>query len=177
MNIKINLLPPAKQKRLENLVKFIFSKYILEIVIFFVSIIAIMMLWSWMVLQDGFAKLAISSITINKENVTYNKDVRNINYKIKRLQKSSQAYNPITPYLQDIINNLPANIKLNALYINRDSKEIVLQGVAKTRQALLDYQTKLKKITWLGSFDTPISKLFQKENVSFEFKIKIIGKK
>jgi len=177
MNIKINLLPPDKQKRLENLMKFIFSKHILEIVIFFVALIGIMMVWSWMILQDGFAKLAISSISVNKEYVTYNKDIRDINFKIKSLQKSSQNYDPLTPYLQDIINNLPANIKLTSFYIDKTGKEISLQGIAKTRQDLLDYQAKLKEINWLGDLNTPVSKLFQKENISFEFKTKITSQK
>lgn len=177
MNIKINLLPPDKQRRLENLMKFIFSRHILEIIIFFVALVGIMMVWSWMMLQDGFAKLAVSSISVNKEYTTYNKDIRDINFEIKSLQKSSQNYNPLTPYLQDIINNLPANIKLTSFYINRASQDISLQGVAKTRQDLLDYQTELKKISWLGDLNTPVSKLFQKENISFEFKTKITGQR
>ena len=173
MNIKINLLSPDKQKRLENLVKFIFSKYILEIVIFFTAIIAIMMVWSWIFLQKGFTELAYSSVSVNKESFSYNKDIKEINLVINNVKKSSSQYKSITPYLTDIISNLPISIKLSNLYIDKKNNEIIFQGMAKTRQDLLDYQNKLKEISWLNVVSTPASKLFQKENVSFEFKTSI----
>ncbi len=177
MDIKINLLSPNKQKHLERMVKFIFSKYILEIVIFFAAIIASFMIWSWIILQEGFAQLAATSATVNKEYLSQNKDIRDINFKIKNIQKSSQSYNPLTPYLRDVMNNLPANIKLVSFYINITNKEVILQGVAKTRQDLLNYQTELLKIGWLSAVSTPVSKLFQKENISFEFKTGIKNKR
>jgi nitrogen fixation protein FixH len=170
MKIKINLLSPQKQDRLQNLVKFIFSKYILEIVIFFTAIIAIMMIWSWLTLQESFTQLAVSSASVNKEYFSYNQDIRQINLIIENINKSSSQYQPTTPYIKEIMKNLPINIKLKTIFIDKKNKTVELTGTAKTRQDLLDYQEKLKEINWIDSVTAPTSKLFQKENVSFEFK-------
>ena len=85
--------------------------------------------------------------------------------------KSSSEYQPTTPYLKEIMKNLPTNIKLRTLYIDKKNKRVELAGIAKTRQGLLDYQKKLQEISWIDSVKSPTSKLFQKEDISFEFKI------
>jgi len=173
IRLDINLLPPRKKEKLKFLIKFIFTKEILELIIFFCAIAAIALIWSWLVLQQSLADLASASALVNRDYTSYNKDIRVINTLIKNINKSSAEYQAINPKLIELINNLPTNIKLVSLSLNRQTQTLELQGIASTREDLLNYQTTLKKISWLEEVSTPVSKLFQKTDITFEFKTKI----
>lgn len=173
--ININLLPTNKKAKLKYLVKFIFSKYILEIVILATAIIAIILVWSWLVLQDGFTKLAVSSTLVNKEYANYNIEIKRVNSMLLAIDRSSKSYERISPRLYSFSNQLPRNIKINSLSLDRINGEFIIRGTAKTRTDLISYQAMLNEIDWLGRTETPISKLFQKENIDFEIKAIING--
>lgn len=173
IKLNINLLPPGKKERLKFLIKFIFSKEILELIIFTCSIIAIALVWSWLILQQSVIDITSASALVNKDYQVYNKDIRDINTLVKNINKASLEYQTISPRLIELINNLPANIKITSLSLDRQTQTLDLQGVAATREDLLNYQTTLKKIGWLEEVNTPVSKLFQKTDITFEFKTKI----
>ncbi|MFH1789644.1 MAG: hypothetical protein ABH832_01080 [bacterium] len=171
--ISLNLIPVSKKKRLTNLVKFIFTKDILEMVIFSTALIAVTLMWSWMFLQNVFIDLAGSSISVNKEYLSYNRQIGQINQLMKDMDRVTGTFVSITGRLGELINSIPADIKIKSLLVDRDEKILTMQGTAKTRAGLLSFQEILKKIDWLDQVQTPVSKLFQKDDVDFEFKTKI----
>jgi len=173
MNINLNLLPPMKKEKLGHLIKFIFSKHILEIILFMISTMAIILIWSWMILQDGFTQLASASLLVNKEYASYNQDIKKLNLLISNIDKTTSGHETVIPKINDFSKNLPANIRINSFRLDKKLYILPIQGTAKTRQDLLDYQKTLKKLTWTQGFSTPVSKLFQKENISFEFETKL----
>ena len=175
LNTAINLLSKDKRTRLEHLTKFIFVRDILEIVLLVYAILAIVLVWSWMVLQEDFNNLAESSVLVNREYSKYNQEIKQVNTTIRNFNQASKYYLPISPKLSEIINFLPKEIKLSSLEFDRTQNKITLSGVALTRDALLQYQTILKSTPWLENIETPTSQLFQKENISFEVKANTKG--
>ena len=173
LEIKLNLLSPNKKKRAQQLVCFMFSKYILEIAIFMCSLIATSLIWSWLILQNGYSEIAASSALVNREYTSHNMDIRKINKISRNINEASRAYMAVTPKLLEIIEKLPGDIKLNSLHIDRREQTLSISGVAKTRTDLLDYQKKLSEVSWINKVEAPNSKLFQKENISFQFKTKL----
>jgi len=173
LNTTINLLSKQKRGRLEHLTKFIFVRDILEIVLLIYTMLAITLLWSWIVLQEDFNNLAESSTLVNREYSRYNQEIRDVNSLIRNLNKTSQIYLPLAPKLSEIIQGLPKDIKLNAINIDRNLNNVTFSGTALTRDALLEYQEQIKKIGWLEKFETPASQLFQKENINFEMRAKL----
>lgn len=175
LNTAINLLSKDKRTRLEHLTKFIFVRDILEIVLLVYAVLAIILVWSWMVLQEDFNNLAESSVLVNREYSKYNQEIKQVNTTIRNFNQASKYYLPISPKLSEIINSLPKEIKLSFLEFDRTQNKITLSGVALTRDALLQYQTILKSTPWLENIETPTSQLFQKENISFEVKANTKG--
>ncbi len=169
----VNLLSPPKKAKLENLVRFIFIKNMLEIVLITAAVLAISLVWSWIALQEDFNSLSESAIVVNQEFTAQNQEVREANQKLENFNNAGKGFKRMVPDLLIIANNLPKDITLNNLSINRNDSTLTISGLALTRQALLNYQEKLKEITWLENVASPISRLLQKENVPFEFKIKI----
>ncbi len=175
LNTTINLLSKEKRKRLEHLTKFIFIRDILEIVLLVYAILAITLLLSWLVLQENFNNLAGSSVLVNREYSKYNQEIRQVNTSIRNLNQAAKYYAPLSPKIAEIINTLPKDIKINSFELDQAQSKMVLSGTAVTRDALLNYQKILKQINWLENIETPTSQLFQKENINFEVKAKIIG--
>lgn len=166
-------MPSGKKERLVNLVKFIFFKELLEVVLLTVSFLSIVLLWSWVVLQNQFNDLSQSATLVDKEFSHYNQQIRTINNLIKKFEFNSKNFYPLTPKIIELIEKMPPDIKINSLSIDHKTGNISMIGTAKTRDALLSFQADLKKYNWLADIQTPTSQLFQKENVSFEIKAKI----
>ena len=173
MNIDLNLLPVGKKNRLEYVVNFLLIKDILELIILMGSILASVLIWSWIFLEKDFAALAESAAAINREYYTHNQDVKSINNLVRSINLANQNFIPITPRLKELVSSLPYDIKLSSLSVNRSSQTLTLSGTALTRSALLHYQDILNQIPWITKVETPASQLFQKENINFEFKVQL----
>lgn len=171
----VNLLPPEKKSKLEKLVRFIFLKNMLEIVLVTAAILATSLIWSWLTLQEDFNSLSESAVAVNQELTVHNQEVRDANRQLESFNEAGRGFKRLLPELLTVTENLPQDIKLDSLELNREDLTLSIAGIAETRQALLNYQEKLKEIPWLGTVTTPISRLLQKEKIPFEFKIKING--
>lgn len=167
---KISLLPKNKKDKLDQLVKFIFFKELLEIILLVVALLSIILLWGWHTIQQQFNNLSESAMLVNKEFSHYNQEIRKVNLLFKNFSATNKNYSPLSPKLIDLATKLPPDIRITSLSLRREDGTFVLSGIAKTREALLAYQTNLNKIEWLSQLQTPNSQLFQKENINFEFK-------
>ncbi|MFA5770921.1 MAG: hypothetical protein WC894_05510 [Patescibacteria group bacterium] len=170
LSSRINLLPPSKKELLNKLVKFIFFKEIIEIILLVVAFLSVILLWSWFALQTQFNDLSQSAMLVTREYSHYNQEIRKLNILVKQFNTANKSYTPLTPKILELIGKLPNNIKINSLSINRKTNIITISGIAKTREILLAYQASLKDYSWINSVQTPTSQLFQKENVNFEIK-------
>ncbi len=142
----------------------------LEITLLVTSFLSIVLLWSWFFIQNQYNDLTQSALLINSKYSNYNQEIKKINTTIKQLNSANKNYVPLTPKILELLKKLPDNIKINSLSINRQTNTLTIAGNAKTREALIVYQTLLKDYSWLESIQTPTSQLFQKENVNFEIK-------
>ncbi len=171
MILNLNLLSPHKKIRNEHVIRFLFTKNMLEISLFVVAIIATSLLLSWIVLQDDFNNLSGSSILINQGFSSYNQEVRKINEINRSVVMAGKQFSSITAKLLELSRAIPAEIKLSSLNIDQPNLKLILSGTAKNRNNLLNFQEKIKEISWVEKIDTPASQLFQKENINFEFTI------
>lgn len=173
MNINLNLLPNSKKIRLDTTMNFLFIKHILELFLLVVAAMTAVLVWGWLFLENDFENLAKTAALINREYYTYNQDAKNINDLVKNVNLSSKGFSPIGPRLKDISATLPNDVKISSLQIDIQTQSIIINGTALSREALLHYQEILNGITWITDVETPVSQLFQKENVNFEFKAKL----
>ncbi len=169
MIINLNLLPPAKKIQLDRLIKFIFAKNLLELIIIAAAMIATILLWSWIILIDEFNSLAQNSIEIGRDYTAYNSEVRRVNKILRSVDETANGYLPLTPKILDIISSTPPHIKINTLDINRVNKKIIIYGTARGRADLLSYQDILKNIPWMTPAIMPTTQLLQKENINLEY--------
>lgn len=173
MILNLNLLSPVKKMRNEHLVRFLFVKNLLEMSLLVAALLATSLLLSWLTLQDEFNNLSISTMLVNKGYSGYSQEIRKINKINHDITLSGQGYAALSPQLLELINTVPAGVKLNSLSFDRTNNKLILSGVAKERENLLSYQEKIKELLWIEKLESPSSQLFQKENVDFEWTIKL----
>jgi len=171
--LRVSLLSPLKKGKLQKLIQFLFTKELLEMVIFTCTILAVTQLVGWLILTRSVSDLAQTSLLVNRETPPFVQDIRRVNKLAKDLLASGQDFYPISPRLYDIIDSLPPNIKLSAVIIDRENQTAEIDGLAATRDAFLMYQDILTSIPWITDVSSPVSQLFQKENIGFEFHMKL----
>lgn len=173
LTLKLNLLSPQKKTKVSSLVRFLFTKEILEFVIFTCALLATIHLAGWLILTNTVNDLVASTLLINREAPGHSQEVKRINKIIKDFNASARDFLPLSPRLLEIIKALPPDIKINSLIISRSSQSFVLSGVAETRDSLLRYQKVIQSIPWIEGVANPTSLLFQKDNVSFDIKARL----
>ena len=173
MNIHINLLPVAKKTKLDYIVNFLLAKDALEIVVLVCSLLAGILVWSWVFLQENYTSLAQTAALVDREYSGQNQDIKNINLLTKNINLSSRNFVPLGPKIKEFASLLPPDIKTNYIRLDRQAQTLVINGTAKTRNALLNFQNVLNNVDWISQVETPASQLFQKENINFEFKTRL----
>jgi len=173
MIINLNLLSPSKKTRNEHVVRFLFLKNLLEMSLLVAALLATCLLLSWVILQEEFNNLSSSTMLVDRGYSSYGQEIRRINKINHDVTLSGKNYFALSPQLLELIDTVPVEIKLNSLNIDRTNNKLVIIGVAKQRETLLVYQDRIKELSWVADLGSPTSQLFQKENVDFEWTIKI----
>lgn len=173
MEININLLSQKKQNRLKRVMFFLFAKNILSWFLIAISLSGIILIWGWVVLIEEFKNLSENTLSINREYSHYNTEIKELNKIIKEFEKTHANYSKTTPKILELANNLPDDILLNSLSLDKKNKKIEITGIAKTRNSLLNYQEKLKKIEWINEVYIPTKNLLKKEDIVFSFETTI----
>jgi Tfp pilus assembly protein PilN len=125
--------------------------------------------------------LAASTIKFNQEtsrllstnSADYNSKAKELNDRmatVAQIEKKHVSYSQIYHNIADLI---PANISLSHLDINSNEKEMVLWGIAPTRQDLLDLETSLKNAPWLVDVNIPLEEKLNKTNISLDITLKL----
>lgn len=158
-----------------SMTKFLFVKNMLQFVIIVCAFLAVILLWSWLVLVDQFEDLSKSAMLLSRGFSSQNQEVRKINKIISATERSIAGFDLITPRILELIEKLPANIKLKSIDFDRCKNDLLLIGTAINRDALLQYEEDLRQITWVKNVDSPASQLLLKENINFELQITTIN--
>ena len=173
MELHLNLLPKDKKQETKimvalSLLKDVLSRtgIIMVFLIFFLTLINF-------TLSEQLKTLESSSNLVNKGYANYNFEVAEINKKIASITVAGKQYKILTPRLIELVGKIPKNIKLNSLSMDICSTDMILSGVGKSREALLDFEDELKKIDWVETTTLPTSQLFQKDNLPFEIRVKV----
>lgn len=174
-HLHLNLISMEKKKRFGKLIQYIFLKELLEFVLLTATVLATIHLLGYWVVTQTLNDLAVSSLLVNREQTAVNRDIRKINKLNKDMVSSGEQYVEFTPKVVELIQVIPPSITIHAMEIRRANNGFLLAGVADTRQALLDFQESLGKVSWLTNVSAPTSQLFQKTNVGFEIRGQLKG--
>lgn len=175
MMLRLNLVALEKKRNLKILIRYLFIKELLEITILTLSLLAMMYIFAWFIVAEAMSDAVLSSLLVNRAGPPINREIQNLNHLSANIIASAEGFMPLSPNLLEITANLPSNIKLIGLEINRVNNTIALSGTAETRDALINFQKVIEGISWIKGTTAPTSQLFQKENINFAIHGQLIG--
>ncbi len=95
--------------------------------------------------------------------------VKKINQKANILFTVQKNYIKWSTVLTTIGQAVGQNVTLQTIGVTPEDNKITISGTARTRTDLIDFQNKLKNVSFLENLDYPTAYLTIKENIPFRF--------
>lgn len=169
----LNLLPPEKKKLLNRLYLALYLRIIIEILLLYSLIIAISLILANYLLQSSLTSIQVQTTALDPIYSKINQEIKTANQQLKNVDLAQQAWQPWGPRLAQLFATTSSSISLSTLNLSADRQILLLQGLAKTREALLAFKEQLAQLPWLEEFEIPVSSLTLKENVPFTLTAKL----
>lgn len=173
MEILINLMPPEKKKLINHIYLVLYSRFLIEIILLYGLIVAISLVAANQILLSNLSPIKARTTDIEPVYSQINKEIQKVNKDLKNIDEAQNSFFTWTPYLAETLKTLPTGIFLNGLDFNKENKNLIVQGVAKTRADLLILKDNLTKLPWVKKLDLPASTLTAKENINFIINIEM----
>lgn len=148
---------------------FLIAHNFLGLIFLIASIIAIVLLVVRFTLLQNFNQIKEETTLVNPVNQGLLRDIDALNKKIDFAAITQKDFSKWSAALLTVQALLPEQVRLNYLFINKDSNSLRLSGKALSRDALLAVKSSLETSGLLESLEAPLSNLLQKNNVEFRF--------
>ena len=171
--LTLNLISREQKKEIKLHYFYGLIKKTSLILIIIITIITIIFLIAKIIIQIQFNKIVEQTTLVTKNSQSYNSKIREINNKLNFVSKIQDDFIPWSDLIKNVMNITPSDINFYYFKLNVDEKTIKIKGIAKLRNSLLDFKTKMQAIPELKDIDFPIKNILEKENIDFEINCKL----
>lgn len=168
--IALNLLSPDRKKALRARVTFAMLERLMIAAAAALLTASILLLLVKIRLTRNLGEVQERQI-LSTEYVTANNSIRQLNALINRVDALQKLAISPSSLILDVARRTPAGVTVTGLDFDVKSESMRLNGIAATREDLLAYETAVRESPFVKKLDSPISNLFQKANIAFQFKI------
>ncbi len=137
------------------------------------SFIGMILLGSQVLLLNSFNEAIIQSTFVTREYGGMNSIIRRTNSKLATLNKIEQEFVPWSTIFLSVAKTIPPNISLSSLTVEKSGGNLLIQGIAKNRNDLLNFTKLLEGSSLFEFVESPLSNLLIKEDIAFELKAKL----
>jgi len=171
--IYLNLVSKELKKEIELRHIYAVLKRANFILIIITVVVAIIMLTAKILLKNNFNRIVEETTLITKNSLGLNSKIREINDRLNYASVIQSDYIPWSFLLEDFYKNADDNISFNLIKLDKESGELFLRGVAKSRSSLLSLKNKIEKLPAFIELDFPIQNILEKENIDFNINAKL----
>ena len=168
--IALNLLSPEQKSALRARVIYAMIERLMIAFVSSMLIASIMLLLVKIELTKNLDQVRERQI-LSSEYVTVNNDIRLLNQQIGRVETLQKMAVSPSALLRDIAARTPTGARVTGMDFDVKSKSMRLNGTAKDRDDLLAYEAAVRSSPFVTSLQSPISNLFQKTDINFQFMI------
>ena len=169
--ITLNLLPPDKKEEVIQTRIYIIIKNFIIFILFLISLIAISLIASRLILQTYFKQIVEDYTLTTKYVSLFSNETNEFNNQVKIVDEIKASYVPWNKFYYNLFQLVPLDTKFKTLIIN--SNTITITGKAETRNALLKLKENLENSEIFFEIEVPIADLLKKINLDFNIKAKI----
>lgn len=171
----INLLPPEQQRsirltRLNSQVMSFGVWFILSLLVFATVLFA-----SFLVLRQRLdameQEVAVQSKALDElKDTAVRKEVENFSQNLKNFETLLKARDNWSGILQELARNLPPDMAVDSLSVNRADRKIELGGRAATRSSVLEFRRHLLDSGHFANINFPLANLEKAENLRWKYR-------
>lgn len=170
--LNLNLLPPLKKVHVAYEMR---SRAVIAVAAGFVGIIAVAFI---LILPTIFFTVfqkseAVRAVAFETENQTH----LNLTAEAEALQSAGRLADTVlgadtkrfssSLLFESIIRDTPPTLRLEALHVRSEDKEITIRGFAPTRSSLLTFLANLEKNPLIAKASSPVANLIKETDITF----------
>ncbi|HJV32822.1 MAG TPA: hypothetical protein VJ694_02230 [Patescibacteria group bacterium] len=168
--IALNLLSPEQKEALRARVIYAMLERLMIALVSSLLVASILLLLIKIELTQNLSQVQTRQI-LSSEYVTVNNDIRQLNQQISRVESLQKLAISPSSLLRDVAERTPPGVKITGMDFDVKSQSMRLNGMAAGREDLLKYEEAMKSSPFVKSLQSPISNLFQKTDINFQFMI------
>lgn len=131
-------------------------------------IIAMILLFVKMTLQNNFDRVVAETTLTTKYITGFNNDIKKFNQLLGTVDNIQKNYVRWSDFIARTSNLIPQNITLQSLNV-KDGK-ILITGKAASRADLLSFKNQLESSEIYSNVEIPLEDLLRKDNITFSLK-------
>lgn len=172
--INLNLLSPNEKNRLKLESNYLLMKNIIFVISLVLIIYILSLFATRFILQFYLSDINKSieneqSLAATSKRGELEKSIKDLNNQLNTITFIQKTYVKWSGFLIDFNKTIVSEVKISTLQLDKNNKKVNIQGQAKTRNALLDFQKNLENLKYFSKITSPISNLLIKENIDFQF--------
>lgn len=168
--IGLNLLSPNQKEALRARVIYAMIERLMIAFVSSLLIASIALLLIKIELTQNLSHVQTRQI-LSSEYVTVNNDIRQLNQQIGRIETLQRLAVSPSELLRDMALRTPPGVRVSGLDFDVKTQSMRLNGTAGDRDDLLAYEEAMRASPYVKSLQSPISNLFQKTDINFQFMI------
>ena len=168
--IGLNLLSPAQKQALRARVIYAMIERLMIAFVTSLLVASILLLLIKIELTQNLGGVQTRQI-LSSEYVTVNNDIRQLNQQINRVESLQKLAISPSSLLRDVAERTPPGVRVTGMDFDVKSQSMRLNGTAVGREDLLKYEEAMRTSPFVKSLQSPISNLFQKTDINFQFLI------
>jgi Tfp pilus assembly protein PilN len=168
--IALNLLSPGQKEALRARVIYAMIERLMIALVSSVLAPSILLLLIKIELTKGLGEVQTRQI-LSSEYVTVNNDIRQLNQQVGRVEALQRMAVSPSELLRDVATRTPPGVQVTGMDFDVKSRAMRLSGTAVDRDALLAYEEAFRASPFVETLQSPISNLFQKTDIAFQFTI------
>lgn len=172
--ITINLLTKEKINALREYLLIVAFHDFAAFSFILVSFIAMILLMAYVALTNTFNATIEQSTFVTKEYGGMNSLIRRVNTKLTTLNSIEKEFTPWSEIMVSASVLVPKNVSLVTFSADKSSREVIIRGVAVSREDLLSFMKALTDSGLFENIESPISNLLSKTDLAFDLKMKIV---
>lgn len=168
-HLNLNLLTATQKTSLRNHLAAVTIRDSLLIIFAEFAVIGSVFLAGRMALERNFRETIEQTTSIARTFSGNNREIQQYNEEVNSIGIIHKDFVPIGDIYGDIISVIPPGVSLSSLDLDFLSKRFKMQGKARSRDDLNALRDTLASVKVLGNLQSPLSNLFVKADIPFEF--------
>jgi len=166
--INLNIISQELKKEINTKTIYLSYKNLLAIIFITLVLYTSGYLICLLVLQIHFMETVKDTTLITRGSENYTAQVKQLNSAITSVENIQSEYINWS-YLLEFLHQLSdQDINISNINVNKEKEVISLNGMAATRDSLLQLKKKLEESNYFTEINLPIKNLLEKENISFD---------